>query len=219
MLRVGLCDLKYDIYIFAHNHCPAYILTNLDMKANSFLLIIAILICGATGYFTYKTSQEVKELKEQMQITGQKVDSLMIATAKIAKSTKTVSSKAQPKSFWELLFSELEEEEKAAANQKRAAEARAKVTVSTSYRLEDRYVVGRVKLPETLGSQAGAITVIISVSKYGDVKKTSIAEGATITDPEVVEAVRRAALKTEFNSNYDAPDLVEGTITYTFKKK
>ena len=189
------------------------------MKANSFLLIIAILICGATGYFSYKTSQEVKELREQVQITEQKVDSLMIATAKIAKSTETVSSKAQPKSFWEHLFSELEEEEKAAANQKRAAEARAKVTVSTSYRLEDRYVIGKVELPETLGSQAGTITVNITVSKYGDVKKTSIADGATITDPEVVEAVRRAALQTDFNSNYDAPELVDGTITYTFKKK
>lgn len=189
------------------------------MKANSFLLIIAILLCGVTGYFTYKTSKEVKELKDQVQITGQKVDSLMIATARIAKSTKTVSSKAQPKSFWELLFSELEEEEKAAASQKKVAEARAKVTVSTSYRLEDRYVIGKVELPETLGSQAGTITVIISVGNTGRVKKTTVADGATITDPEVVEAVRRAALQTLFNSNFDVPDVVEGTITYTFKKK
>jgi hypothetical protein len=190
-----------------------------DMKANRILLILAIFLCGATGYVSYKTSLQVKELKAQVRVSEQKIDSLMIATAKIAKSTKTVSSKAQPKSFWELLFSELEEEEKAAANQKKVAEARAKVTVSTSYRLEDRYVVGKVELPETLGSQAGTITVNVSVSRYGSVKKTSVAEGATITDPEVVEAVRRAALQTDFNSNYDAPELVEGTITYTFKKK
>jgi len=177
------------------------------------------MLCCATGYFSYKTSREVKELKAQAQVAEQKIDSLMIATAKIAKSTKTVSSKAQPKSFWELLFSELEAEEKAAASQKKAAEARAKVTVSTSYRLEDRYVVGKVELPEALGSQAGTITVNVSVSKYGDVKKTSVAEGATITDSEVIEAVRKAALKTNFNSNFDAPDIVEGTITYTFKGK
>ena len=191
------------------------------MKANRILLILAILLCCATGYFSYKTSQEVKELKAHAQIVEQKIDSLMIATAKIAKSTKTVSSKAQPKSFWELLFSELEEEEKAAASQKKAAEARAKakVTVSTSYRLEDRYVVGKVELPETLGSQAGTITVVVSVNQAGSVKKTEVAEGATITDPEVVEAVRRAALRTSFNMDFDAPNLVEGTITYTFKKK
>lgn len=189
------------------------------MKANRILLILAIILCGATGYVSYKTSLQVKELKAQVRVSEQKIDSLMIATAKIAKSTKTVSSKAQPKSFWELLFSELEEEEKAAASQKKAAEARAKVTVSTSYRLEDRYVIGKVELPETLGSQAGTITVNVSVNQYGSVKKTSVAEGATITDLEVVEAVRRAALKTDFNSNFDAPDLVDGIITYTFKKK
>ena len=189
------------------------------MKVNRVLLILAVLLCGATGYVSYKTSLQVSELKAQVQVAEQKIDSLMIATAKIAKSTKTVSSKAQPNSFWELLFSELEEEEKAAANQKKVAEARAKVTVSTSYRLEDRYVVGKVELPETLGSQAGTITVIVTVNQSGRVRKTSLAEGATISDSEVVEAVRRAALRTIFNSNYDAPDIVEGTITYTFKRK
>ena len=189
------------------------------MDANKILLIIVILLCGATGYYSYKTSQEVKELKAQAQVTEQKVDSLMLATAKIAKSTRTVSGNGQPKSFWEALFSEIEAEERAAAQQRKAEAAKAKVTVSTSYRLEDRYVIGKVELPDHLGAQDGQITVKVSVNQGGTVKKTSIADGATITDPEVIESVRKAALKTDFNSNYDAPELVEGTITYTFKKK
>lgn len=189
------------------------------MDSTKILLILAILICGATGYFTYKTSEEVKSLKEQLNVTEQKVDSLMTATAKIAKSTKTVSGKQQPKTFWEALFSEIEESEKVAKAEERAKAAKAKVTVSTSYRLDDRYVIGKVELPEHLGTQAGKITVNVSVNQYGTVKKTSIADGATITDQEVIESVRRAALQTDFNSNYDAPELVEGTITYTFKKK
>lgn len=189
------------------------------METNRILLIIAIMICGATGYFSYKTSEEMKALKEQVQVTEQKVDSLMLATAKIAKSTKTISGKQQPKTFWEALFSEIEESEKAAKAEGRAKAARAKVTVSTSYRLEDRYVIGKVELPEHLGVQGGQITVNISVNQYGTVKKTSIVDGSTITDQEVIESVRRAALRTDFNSNYDAPELVEGTITYTFKKK
>lgn len=183
------------------------------------LLVIVILICGANGYYSYKTAQEVKEIKEQSQLVQMKVDSLMLATAKITKSTKTIGANKQPKSFWEALFSEIEAEEKAATAQKKAAVAKAKVTVSTSYRLEDRYVSRRVELPEYLGEQSGQITVIILVNQYGTVTKTSVAEGATITDSEVIESVRRAALKTDFNSNYDAPKLVEGTITYTFKKK
>ncbi len=189
------------------------------MDTNKILLIIAILICGATGYFAYQTSKEVKELRVQAQVTEQKLDSLMVATAKIAKSTKTISGKRQPKTFWEALYSEIEESEKAAKAEERAKAAKAKVTVSTSYRLEDRYVIGTVDLPDYLGAQSGTITVIISVDKWGEVKKTSVAEGATITDSEVVESARKAALKTKFNSNYDAPDLVEGTIIYTFRKK
>lgn len=189
------------------------------MDATKLLLIIAILLCGATGYFAYQTSQEVKELKSQVQVTEQKVDSLMLATAKIAKSTKTVSSNRQPKSFWEALFSEIEAEEKASAAQRKAEAARAKASVSASYRLEDRYVVGKVELPDYVGAESGQITVIITVNHLGNVKKTSVADGATISDSEVIESVRKAALKTDFNSDFDAPELVEGTITYTFKKK
>lgn len=189
------------------------------MDATKLLLILAILLCGATGYLAYQTSQEVKEMKAQVQVTEQKVDSLMLATAKIAKSTKTVSSNRQPKSFWETLFSEIEAEDKASAAQRKAEAARAKASVSASYRLEDRYVVGKVELPDCLGAESGQITVIIAVNHVGTVKKTSVADGATITDPEVIESVRKAALKTDFNSDFDAPELVEGTITYTFKKK
>ncbi len=193
------------------------------MDTNKFLLVLAILLCGAAGYFSYKTSEEVKILKQQLQVTGQKVDSLMTATVKIAQSTqstRTASSKRQqPKSFWEELFSSLEEEQKKSDAQAKAKAAKEKVTVSATYRLEDRYVIGKVKLPEYLGSQAGIITVNISVGHIGTVKKTSVADGATITDPEVIEAARKAALKTEFNSNYDAPELEDGFITYTFKAK
>ena len=80
------------------------------MDTNKLLLILAILLCGATAYFAYKTSEEVKTLKEELAVTESKVDSLMTATVKIAQSTRTVSSfRKQPKSFWEELFTALEE--------------------------------------------------------------------------------------------------------------
>ena len=190
------------------------------MDTNKLLLILAILLCGATAYFAYKTSEEVKTLKEELAVTESKVDSLMTATVKIAQSTRTVSSsRKQPKSFWEELFTALEEDQKQTQAQAKAKAAKEKVTVSASYRLEDRYVIGNVDLPEYLGSQPGTITVNISVSPGGTVKKTSVAEGSTITDPEVIESARKAALKTDFNSNFDARDAVEGTITYTLKSK
>ena len=193
------------------------------MDSTKILIVLAILLSGITGYISYKTSEEVKALKQQLQVTELKVDSLMTATVKIAQSTQTTRSagarRQKPKSFWEELFSSLEEEQKRSDAQARAKAAKEKVTVSASYRLEDRYVVGKVDLPEYLGAQAGTITVNISVSQVGTVKKTTVAEGASITDPEVVESVRKAALKTNFNSNFDAPELMEGAITYTFKAK
>ncbi len=189
------------------------------MDTNKLLLIVILLLCGATSYYAYQTSKDVKELKALTWASEQKVDSLMLATGKIAKPTKTASEDRQSKSFWEALFSEIEESEKAAKVEKRSKAAKEKVTVSSSYRLEDRYVIYKVELPEYLGTQEGTITVNISVGKDGNVKKTRVAEGATITDPEVIESVRRAALKTNFNYNFDAPNTAEGTITYTFKKK
>ena len=73
-----------------------------------------------SGFHSFSNSKkdlsscaEVKELKAQAQLTEQKLDSLMTATAKIAKSTKTISGNRQPKSFWENLFSEIEADEKA----------------------------------------------------------------------------------------------------------
>ena len=95
------------------------------------------------------------------------------------------------------------------------------IEVSATYRIEDRYVesYSGIKVPEYLGDQEGQVVVNISVNHSGDVKKTSINKASTITDPEVLEAARKAALKTGFNYNSDAPSLQSGTITYTYNKK
>ena len=38
------------------------------MDSNKLLLVLVLLLCGATGYFAYKTSEEVKSLKEQLAV-------------------------------------------------------------------------------------------------------------------------------------------------------
>lgn len=88
------------------------------MDTNKLLLIVIILLCGATSYYAYQTSKDVKELKALTLASEQKVDSMMLATGKIAKPTKTASEDRQSKSFWEALFSEIEESEKAAKAEK-----------------------------------------------------------------------------------------------------
>lgn len=191
------------------------------MDTTKTLLVVAILICGATGYYAYKTSEEVKQLKEQAQVTEHKLDSLMLATAKIAASTSsakktTAKKQPQPKSFWEELFSALEEDNN--KGQKTKANSSPKMTVSSSYRIEDRYVSYKVHLPDYLGDQEGKVVVNITVDYSGDVKKTSVGSETTISDEDVIEASRKAALQTNFNYNSDVRTQ-EGTITYTFKRQ
>lgn len=191
------------------------------MDTTKALLVITILICGATGYYAYKTSEEVKQLKEQAQVTEQKLDSLMLATAKIATSTSvakkaTTKKQPQPKSFWEELFSALEEDNN--KGQKTKANSGPKMTVSSTYRMEDRYVSSRVRLPDYLGDQEGRVIINITIDALGDVKKTSVGNETTITDEDVIEASRKAALQTDFNYNSDVRTQ-DGTIIYTFKKQ
>lgn len=149
------------------------------------LLLLLILICGATCYFSYKSMTEVRQLAA------------------------------------ELIFEESEDYAEVAPdpvdNPKPAL--RKGINVKATYQIEDRYVAyGGIGTPESVGNQEGTIVIKVSVDKYGEVKKTSVDPSSTITDPEVVEAARRAALKTNFNINTDAPNLQSGTITFTFKK-
>ena len=190
------------------------------MKSTNLLLVLVLLLCGAIGYYSYKTSEEVKALREQLQVAELKVDSLMMATAKIAQSTKTsrtAAPKKQQKSFWEELFSALEEDSKQTSSTKTAGKP--KMTVSSSYRLEDRYVPYKVVLPEYIGDQEGKVVVNITVDHAGNVKRTSVGSETTISDEEVIEASRKAALKTDFNYASGTMSDIDGTITYTFKKQ
>lgn len=88
--------------------------------------------------------------------------------------------------------------------------------VKSSYRMEDRYVRYEVYEPQELGTAEGIVKLDIKIDKYGDVKSAKLNSASTITDEEVIEACKKAALQTEFNYNYDAPNLQQGTITYTF---
>ena len=81
--------------------------------------------------------------------------------------------------------------------------------------MEDRYSYG-VDDPQELGSAEGIVKLDITISPLGQVKSAKLNTASTITDEEVIEACKKAALKTDFNLNSDAPKLQQGTITYTF---
>lgn len=86
--------------------------------------------------------------------------------------------------------------------------------------LQGRSVVGSLPKP-TYGTQAeGTVVVQIKVDQYGNVTEAIPgAAGTTVTDKNLWNAARNAAMKAHFNMKADAPALQTGTITYIFKLK
>lgn len=140
---------------------------------------------------------------------------------------ETKSAAAQPDekpaptgvvSFINELVGDAQEEYRAAKKANENAPKKAvvpRLKVKSSYRMEDRYSYG-VYDPQELGNAEGIVKLDITIDIYGQVKSAKLNSASTITDEEVIEACKKAALKTMFNLNSDAPKLQQGTITYTF---
>lgn len=203
------------------------------MGNGKLLQVLTLLLCLSFGYFTFKNYEDIKELQDENAFLRDTIDSLLCqpATASIKEGVvkpEKKSAAAQPDekpaptgvvSFINELVGDAQEEYRAAkkANQNAPKKAVApRLKVKSSYRMEDRYVRYEVYEPQELGTAEGIVKLDITIDKYGDVKSAKLNSAATITDEEVIEACKKAALKTRFNYNYDAPKLQQGTITYTF---
>ena len=145
----------------------------------------------------------------------------------VAAKQETKSAAAQPDekpaptgvvSFINELVDDAQEEYRAAKKANENAPKKAvvpRLKVKSSYRMEDRYSYG-VDDPQELGNAEGIVKLDITIDIYGQVKSAKLNSASTLTDEEVIEACKKAALKTMFNLNSDAPKLQQGTITYTF---
>jgi colicin import membrane protein len=75
-------------------------------------------------------------------------------------------------------------------------------------------------LPQYDIQDDGVVTVEVRVNRAGDVIMVRAGvPKTTVTDVRLIEAARKAALKTKFDSNSNAPEIQIGTITYNFKLK
>ena len=202
------------------------------MGNGKLLQVLTLLLCLSFGYFTFKNYDDVKELRDENAFLRDTIDSLLCqpATASIKEDIgrpeeKSAAAKPDEKpaptgvvSFINELVGDAQEEYRAAkkANQNAPKKAVApRLKVKSSYRMEDRYSYG-VDDPQELGSAEGIVKLDITIDIYGKVKSAKLNSASTITDEEVIEACKKAALKTDFNLNLDAPKLQQGTITYTF---
>lgn len=203
------------------------------MGNGKLLQVLTLLLCLSFGYFTFKNYDDVKELRNENAFLRDTIDSLLCqpATASIKEGigkTEKKSAAAKPDekpaptgvvSFINELVGDAQEEYRAAkkANQNAPKKAVApRLKVKSSYRMEDRYVGYKVYEPQELGNAEGIVKLDITINYSGDVKSAKLNSASTITDEEVIEACKKAALKTMFNLNFDAPKLQQGTITYTF---
>lgn len=202
------------------------------MGNGKLLQVLTLLLCLSFGYFTFKNYDDVKELRNENAFLRDTIDSLLCqpATASIKEGNgkpEEKSAAAQPDekpaptgvvSFINELVGDAQKEYRAAKKANENAPKKAvvpRLKVKSSYRMEDRYSYG-VYDPEELGNAEGIVKLDITIDIYGQVKSAKLNSASTITDEEVIEACKKAALKTMFNLNSDAPKLQQGTITYTF---
>lgn len=202
------------------------------MGNGKLLQVLTLLLCLSFGYFTFKNYEDIKELRDENAFLRDTIDSLLCqpATASIKEDIgkpEEKSAAAQPDekpaptgvvSFINELVGDAQEEYRAAKKANQNAPKKAvvpRLKVKSSYRMEDRYSYG-VYDPEELGNAEGIVKLDITINYSGDVKSAKLNSASTITDEDVIEACKKAALKTNFNYNSDATKLQQGTITYTF---
>lgn len=202
------------------------------MGNGKLLQVLTLLLCLSFGYFTFKNYDDVKELRNENAFLRDTIDSLLcqLATASIKEGigkTEKKSAAAKPDekpaptgvvSFINELVGDAQEEYRAAKKANENAPKKAvvpRLKVKSSYRMEDRYSYG-VYDPEELGNAEGIVKLDITISTIGQVNSAKLNSASTITDEEVIEACKKAALKTDFNLNLDAPKIQQGTITYKF---
>lgn len=203
------------------------------MGNGKLLQVLTLLLCLSFGYFTFKNYDDIKELRDENAFLRGSIDSLLCqpATASIKEDIgkpeeKSAAAKPDEKpaptgvvSFINELVGDAQEEYRAAKKANENAPKKAvvpRLKVKSSYRMEDRYVGYKVYEPQELGNAEGIVKLDITISTIGQVNSAKLNSASTITDEEVIEACKKAALKTMFNLNSDAPRLQQGTITYTF---
>jgi len=191
------------------------------MKGTTLLQALTLIICAGLLYNGYKTEKEFDRLHMENELLWKKLDSLQNSPVSYSgtSSVRQAPAKSSASSLLDEIFSDIQKEYQTSKKESAKKAAGAKIVVETSYRIEDRYVSYKVSEPDIMSSAPGVVVVDMTVDGLGNVKKTQVNSATTISDENVIDACRKAALKTDFNYISSAPENQSGTITYTFKKK
>ena len=193
------------------------------MKSNTLLLVIMSVLFLGTLYISYTNSKQIDTLKQENANLNAKIDSvLQITKEQLPQQPVATETLPSPKGIGSALFDylmTLGDEADDDASVKKSKKKR--IVVDTKYRIEDRYVRYKIEKPELKGNEVGNVVISILVNRSGYVNSAKLKNATGITNEEVIEACKKAALKTEFNYDTDADydEKKRGTITYIFSEK
>ena len=211
------------------------------MKSNILLIALISVLVFATLHTSRTNTQQFQELKEENVILYEMLDSVLHTShnntqllQELKEENATLRSKidsklrqqSQPRATTPAPAPKSKTIASAEFNNSAnpgtgKAPAKKKIVVTSKYRIDNRYVQSKVYEPEYKGNQVGEIVINILVNYSGDVKSAEIGSITGITDEDVIEACKKAALRTDFNYDSDQAygTKIPGTITYTFSSK
>lgn len=205
-----------------------------------------ILVLGLNVYRTETTKKQMVALSSKVEALSAKIDTLEFPTfpeigsvpspdasskqvSALSRSVASLESKVNSleRSVDRLSSNRQQASSSSNTQQKPAASSAAasapssspssgRVSISTKVKVEDRYVSGKTPVPAVSSGPAGVVVIGVTMDRVGIVSKATVNSGTTISDEDILDACKEAALKTSFSYNPDAPNHSVGTITYTF---
>lgn len=152
---------------------------------------------------TKSQTQVVTALKKVTTASSSTSSSTGIVSSSSSSTTKSVSSSRSSSS-------------ETIASSSKTSNQKVRVSVSAKVKVEDRYVTGETYLPKVTEGLVGKVVVNIGMTTVGIVTSARINPSSTISDEDILDACKDAALRTDFNYNPQASSKQTGTITYTF---
>jgi len=212
-----------------------------DMEENNSIIIkalaaVLIVILGLNVYRTESTIKKLNDVSDAVDLLSDRVDSLVMpGIAAIGNTVTAPKMNGKDVDNLSRSVSDLQKRVKVLelvtiparkgndnASSKQVASptsAGTRVVVTAKVKVENRYADRKVVLPEVTTGPTGKVVVNVGMDRIGIVSSASIGQGTTITDEDVLDLCKEAALKTQFSFNPDAPETSRGTITYTFTAK
>lgn len=203
------------------------------------LAIVLIAILGLNVYRTETTKKDLSRLTETVEQLAAQLDSLEaieipsgVASAAPAVTKKQFNDLSKTVSSLETKINSLQETANRQPQNKaqlggttrtttssETTSSYGPVSVSAKVKVEDRYVQGTTVLPKVKTGPVGVVIVGVVMNHGGTVTSARIQSGSTISDEDVLDACKEAALKTDFSVNIDVSEKHPATITYTFTAK